>query len=210
MASNAQTATTIIHTVALDGDQNIAAFRDSTSKFKTIRVTIHTTGGWPNSPHSDNHVTIFLLLEQGGAVQVDMRTDPNDRRGQLVWKLVNYQQSLSQIKAFDYQLATAVEVWVLYRFIRYEKALHQYLFSAGGSGCHYWNYNLIRLMTLASDKFSLHVDVPNHVWNVFGKWYSRTGAERPNSILQGEFQNYAEWYEDWYGEDDEDDEEDEE
>lgn len=133
-------STTITHTVALDGDRNLAAFQDNTSKFKTIRVTIHTTGAWPNSLHSDNHVTVLLLLEQNGAVQVDMRTDPNDRRGQLVWKLVGYEHSLSQIKAFDYQLATAVEVRTLYRAIRYDWALHQYLFSAGGSGCHYWKY----------------------------------------------------------------------
>ncbi|KAF2254234.1 hypothetical protein BU26DRAFT_135092 [Trematosphaeria pertusa] len=97
-ASNAQTAnsptatasgasttsTTITHTVALDGDENIATFRDNPSKFQTIRVAIHTTGPWPNSPHSDNHITILLLLQEGGAVQVDMRTDPGDRRGKLV------------------------------------------------------------------------------------------------------------------------------
>lgn len=60
-------------------------------------------------------------------------------------------------------------------------------------------------MTSNPDRFRLHEHVPNHVWNVFTKWYSRTGAERPNNILQGEFQDYADWYEDWYGEDEEDD-----
>ena len=132
----------ISHTVGLDRDHNLDYFQNNTSKFKTIRVTIHTTGPWPNnSPHSDNHVTILLLLEEGGAIQVDMRTEPNDRRGQLLWKLVGYQQSSSEIKHVDYQLAAAVEVKVLYNAIRYEWGYHQYLFSAGGSGCHYWKYD---------------------------------------------------------------------
>lgn len=48
-----------------------------------MRITIHTTGAWPNSPHSDTHVTIFLILNEGGAIQLDMRTDVGDRRGQL-------------------------------------------------------------------------------------------------------------------------------
>ncbi|KAH8727389.1 hypothetical protein GQ44DRAFT_704275 [Phaeosphaeriaceae sp. PMI808] len=50
--------TSITHIVGLRGDHNLDYFQNNTSKFKTIRVTIHTTGPWPNSsPHSDNHVT---------------------------------------------------------------------------------------------------------------------------------------------------------
>jgi hypothetical protein len=131
----------ITHTVGLRGDQNLNYFQNNTSKFRTIRVTIHTTGPWPNSSHSDTHVTIFLLLIEGGAIQVDMRTDPGDRRGQLQWKSVVYQQSSSEIKHVDYQLAVAVEVKVLYNAIRYDWSYHQYLFSPGGSGCHFWKYN---------------------------------------------------------------------
>ena len=136
------TATSITHIVGL-GDQNLACFQNNTSKFKTIRVTIHTTGAWPSSNHSNNHVTIFLLLENHRAVQINMRTDADDRRGQLIWKLVGYQQSLSEIKHMDYQLATAIEVRILYNAIRYDWKYHQYRFSAGGSGCHYWKYKYV-------------------------------------------------------------------
>lgn len=132
----------ITHIVALDGGANQARFEDNNSTFTKIRVTIHTTGPWANSPHSNNHVTTFLILDQGGAVQIDMRTDDGDRRGQLYWKLVNYQNSSSEIKAFDYSLGSPVPVYILYRAIRYEWKLHQYLFSSGGSGCHYWKYEL--------------------------------------------------------------------
>ena len=63
-------------------------------------------------------------------------------------------------------------------------------------------YCLLAKMINTPDKFSLHSDVAAHVWNFFQKWYSFTGVERPNTILQGEFQNYTEWWHDWYGEDD--------
>lgn len=77
-----------------------------------------------------------------------MMADPGDRRGQLVWKRVLYLHSLSEIKFFDYSLGAPVPVYVLYKAIRHEWKLHQYLFSSGGSGCHYWKYRL-------SDSFEL-------------------------------------------------------
>jgi hypothetical protein len=71
-----------------------------------------------------------------------------------------------------------------------------------------FSYSLIAKMTASPDKFSLHADAPAHVWNLFQKWYSRTGVERPNNVLQGEFQSYATWWNDWYSADDDEDEDD--
>lgn len=216
----------ISHIVAL-AEQNREHFEYNTSTFTKMRVTIHTTGAWEGSVHSDNHVTILLILDSGGAVQVDMRTDDGDRRGQLQWKLVNYQHSSSEIRSFDYDLGAPVQVKTLYTAIRNDWSLHQYLFSAGGSGCHYWKYvhscysnecrllltrcSYVLLSKIANDtsRFSLHPDVPAHAWGVFGKWYSRTGAERPNDPpRQGQFQSYAEWWNDWFASEEEEDEED--
>ncbi|PGH11137.1 hypothetical protein AJ80_07239 [Polytolypa hystricis UAMH7299] len=87
-------------------------------------ITIHTTGAWSNSLHSDNHVTILLILNEGRAVQVDMRTNDEDRRGQLHWKLVDYQHSFSEIKFFDYDLGASVQVKTLHRAIRNDWKLH--------------------------------------------------------------------------------------
>ncbi|KIV98463.1 uncharacterized protein PV09_09729 [Verruconis gallopava] len=203
IASTSATSASISHIVALD-DRNIEHFQDNTSVFQRIRVTIHTTGAWPNSAHSDNHVTILLILTMGGAVQVDMRTDEDDRRGQLQWKLVNYQQSQSEIKHFDYDLGAPVQVRTLYRAIRNEWHLHQYLFSSGGSGCHFWNYMLLYKMAQDPNRFFLNSEVPAHAWAVFGKWYSRSGAERENHpIRQGDFLSYTQWWNDWFGKDEE-------
>jgi hypothetical protein len=71
------------------------------------------------------------------------------------------------------------------------------------------SYSLIAKMTAASDKFRIHEDVPGHVWNFFQKWYSRSGEERTNNVLQGEFQDYVGWWSDWYGEEEEEEEEEE-
>lgn len=61
------------------------------------------------------------------------------------------------------------------------------------------------------NRFFLHDEVPNHVRGVFSKWYSRTGAERANQpIRQGEFQDYAEWWNDWFSLDEEEEEGEEE
>jgi len=218
----------ISHIVAL-AEQNREYFDNNTSTFTKMRVTIHTTGAWAGSVHSDNHVTILLILNSGGAVQLDMRTDDGDRRGQLQWKLVNYQHSSSEIKSVDYELGAPVQVMTLYRAIRNDWNLHQYLFSAGGSGCHYWKYvhsrwsNLCHLLLtqwsyvllcrIAGDteRFSLNAEVPDHAWGVFGTWYSRSGAERPNSpIRQGQFQNYTDWWNDWFTPDEDEDEDEDE
>ena len=140
-SSTSAASSSITHIAGLDGDVNRVHFENGSAKFKTLRVTIHITGAWPKpSPHSDNHVTILLILISGGAIQIDMRIDANDRRGRLVWKRVDYQNSSSAIKSFDFDLDAAVQVKTLYKAMRFDWRSHQYRFSAGGSGCHYWAY----------------------------------------------------------------------
>lgn len=209
-------STSITHTVGLqEGNRDL--FANSTATFSTMRVTIHTTGAWPNSPHSDNHVTILLILNEDKFIQLDMRADSGDRRGQLVWKKVDYDHSRSEIKFFDCNLGSPVQVKTLYAAIRYDWQFHQYLFSGGGSGCHFWkcvyarsfeiyrrtltwrSYMLLRQMASDTNRFPLHPAVPDYIWSVFSKWYSLTGAERPNSILQGTFQTHKEWLNGWLG-----------
>lgn len=132
------------HVVALI-EENKEYYDQNISTFSRMRVTIHTTGAWPNSAHSDNHVTILLLLDNkhDEAVQVNMRTDTGDIGGQLQWKLVYFEHSITEIKLIDYDLGTPVQVKTLYNVIRNDWKLHQYRFSPGGSGCHYWKNILI-------------------------------------------------------------------
>lgn len=136
----APSTNSLAHIVGLDGDQNKQHFAENASVFRKMRVTIHNTGAWEGTPHSDNHVTIFLILENGGAAQINMRANDGDRRRQLKFRLINYQESSSEIKAVVYELKKPVTVMILYNAIRNDWKLHQYLFHTGGSGCHFWKY----------------------------------------------------------------------
>lgn len=125
------------HIVGLD-NSNIEHFRDSSLKFKKIRITTHTTGKWQGTPHSDNHVTVYLLLENSAnAVRVDMRTDEDDTRGQLEWRLLGHQKSGSAVRIDDYELGESVSVAEFYSTLN-DWGMHRYIFADGGSGCRYW------------------------------------------------------------------------
>jgi hypothetical protein len=125
----------IKHTVTPSGDENIAHFRDSRSTFHTIRVVVHTLGRQPNGM-SDNHVSVFLLLNEG-AIRLNMTTEEGFISGELVWSWDAYQISNSAIIHFDIALRFAVEVGTLYNQVR-SWGLQRYTFSGGGSGCRYW------------------------------------------------------------------------
>lgn len=58
-----------------------------------------------------------------------------------------------------------------------------------------------------AQRFLLDQQVPKHAWDIFGKWYSRTGVVRKNDpIREGKFQSDEDWYYNWYGQEDEEDE----
>jgi hypothetical protein len=71
-------------------------------------------GAWPNSLMSDNHVSIFLLVEGGGSVRIHMATELN---GYLQWSQHQYDLSGSAIHTQDYELehGAILEVAELYR-----------------------------------------------------------------------------------------------
>jgi hypothetical protein len=126
------------HAVGLGGDVNIQKFSENTKKFKHMRFVVHTTGAWPTSGLSGNHISIFLLLPNQESVRINMKTDSNDIKGVLVWSEHDYQTSSSEITHQDYE-CVEMEVRQFYNAIRYIWAMHRYQFSAGGSGCHYWS-----------------------------------------------------------------------
>jgi hypothetical protein len=126
------------HKVALENDQNVHLYRDNRSRFNRIRVVVYTMGAWPNSPISDNHVSVYLLVEGDGSVRINMATEFNDTKGFLQWSQHQYDLTGSAIHIQDYELGLNLEVAEFYRCIRDEWGLHRYQFSAGGSGCRYW------------------------------------------------------------------------
>ena len=127
----------IQHAVGFSGDHNREQFAHDQSIVRKIRVVVHTTGPWPNSPMSDHHVSVYLLLDNGRSVRINMTTQSNDDRGILYWTQLSYQQSNSAIIFFDYDAAAGLMVGHVYSMVR-EAGLHRYRFSGGGSGCRFW------------------------------------------------------------------------
>ena len=125
------------HAVQLNGDQNIEAFRDDESIVTQIRVVVHTQGAWPNSPLSDNHVSVYLLMGNGRSVRINMATEENDTRGVLIWSQLGYELSNSSIVHFDYSVIPGLKVGHVYQALR-TLGYHRYQFSGGGSGCRFW------------------------------------------------------------------------
>lgn len=71
------------HVVALSGDR---MFRQDRRKFGKIRLMIHPSNTWPISGISENHVPLYLIVENSdNVVRVDIRTDPPNLRGILIW-----------------------------------------------------------------------------------------------------------------------------
>ena len=62
------------------------------AKVTYVRVVAHTAGPMgPNTPMSENHWSIYLLLaEDGGSVRMNIRADPGNTTGRLEWSILAY------------------------------------------------------------------------------------------------------------------------
>jgi hypothetical protein len=106
------------HAVQLAGDRNVERFRNNNKTFTWLRFVIHTTGLWPTSGLSDNHASVFAILENNQSVRINMKTDANDIKGVLVWSEHDYELSTSTIRYQDYRLAKEITIAQFYCFIR--------------------------------------------------------------------------------------------
>ena len=102
------------------------------------RVVVHTPGGYPNSPMSDNHWSIYLLLSGGQAsVQMNMTAEYGDPTGTLQWKPVQYSVSRSSVRYWDFPIISGVTVKSIYALVM-SYGRNNYDMSGGGSGCRWW------------------------------------------------------------------------
>lgn len=114
--------------------------QNNTSIVTQVRVVAHTTGTMgPNTPMSENHWSVYLLLAGGGSVRMNMRADYGDSTGRLEWSILAYTDSNSRLQHWDYPVAQGITVKLIYELIRYNGRDH-YWMSRGGSGCRWWLY----------------------------------------------------------------------
>lgn len=104
---------------------------------QTVRITVHNTGQLQNSQCSDNHSSIYFLLQEGRAVQLNMRTEPGYIDGVYEITARQYQQSQSAIRQFDYRPAVAFTPGQVDELLK-DEDFDEYTFTNGGIGCRYW------------------------------------------------------------------------
>ena len=105
-------------------------------RVRIVRVVAHTLGAaGPNT--SDNHWSIYLLLDDHTSVRVNMRADPGYINGELRLTSQAYQLTNSAIQHFDFPTVGRVQVADLLRAV-YQNRRDEYDMSGGGSGCRYW------------------------------------------------------------------------
>lgn len=105
-----------------------------TRRVSCIRVVVHAGAAIDGS---DNHWSIYLLLQPGGSVRVNMVTDYGEIEGRLEWSDLAYLLTTSAIQHWDIPATMAIEVRHVADTI-YRNSRHRYQFSGGGSGCRFW------------------------------------------------------------------------
>ncbi|KAN0083906.1 hypothetical protein V8E54_002994 [Elaphomyces granulatus] len=109
--------------------------QQDTRRVEKIRVVVHT--GYALD-QSDNHWSIYLLLQDGGSVRANMVTkEYGHPGGYLVWSDLEYDLTNSAIQHWDFPVTQAITVQNVATTI-YRNNRHLYHFSGGGSGCRYW------------------------------------------------------------------------
>jgi hypothetical protein len=110
----------------------------NTSSVTHVRVVAHTVRPMgPNTPMSENHWSIYLILAHGGSVRMNMAAYPGHRAGTLEWSILNYEVSNSALKYWDFPAVQPLEVHHFCEVIAHHGRT-QYWMSGGGSGCRFW------------------------------------------------------------------------
>lgn len=100
-----------------------------------IRVVAHLSqdiGGM-----SENHWSIYLLLEGDASVRLNMTAEYGNTTGTLVVNEFSYQLTSSALRHWDYNVVPGVTVQMVRDVVRFQ-GRDRYQFSGGGSGCRYW------------------------------------------------------------------------
>jgi len=153
------------------------------------RVVVHTTGPLgPNTPMSDNHWSIYLLLAAGGSLRLNMRADWDeaaeawDTTGILDCSTHTYIQTNSCIEYWDYPVP-GISIGQICTLL-WNKERDAYEMSGGGSGCRYWVYSIIWLL---EDNRYASVGSANNLWPSLLFRYSKSGEKRDLPMVEGNF-----------------------
>jgi hypothetical protein len=86
---------------------------------------------------SENHWSIYFLLEGGQSIRINMTAEPGNPRGRIEWTTYEYQLTSSALRHWDYPLVGRITFENVHDLVLY-CGRDRYQFSGGGSGCRYW------------------------------------------------------------------------
>lgn len=107
----------------------------------TVRVVVHTMGYVQANPRSENHWTIYLLLQSMESVQINFRVGGAGEDDRMTIEHRSYQISNSAIKYWDFASKNGATVRKFLECI-YARDRDSYRMNSEGQGCHYWVYVL--------------------------------------------------------------------
>lgn len=105
---------------------------------RRVRVVMHTTGPMaPGSLASENHSSLYCLLDEGQSYQFNMYAQGNDPTGRLYHGRRDYQLSHSAITFFDYSVIVAFTPRNVHELLA-DQGLLAYTFRDGLMGYRHW------------------------------------------------------------------------
>ena len=104
-----------------------------------VRVVAHTMGAVVHGGQlSQNHWSIYLIVEGGGSVRLNMAiTTPSDDTGKFSVTRHQYTETQSAVRYFDFAAGDSITVGHVLCLIQ-DKARHRYRMTPTGVGCRHW------------------------------------------------------------------------
>ncbi|KAH6719533.1 hypothetical protein BKA61DRAFT_473500 [Leptodontidium sp. MPI-SDFR-AT-0119] len=132
---------------------------------------------------SENHWSIYLLLQSGASVRMNMTAQYGEPTGKLVVDEFKYQLTNSALRHWDYEMVSGVTVKMVKDLVYYQ-GRDRYQFSGGGSGCRYWCYTV--LQDLESYKYVVNGSYAK-LWPHLQFRYSKSREPVKLNWVEGDF-----------------------
>ncbi|KAG9231499.1 hypothetical protein BJ875DRAFT_498264 [Amylocarpus encephaloides] len=157
---------------------------------KSVKVVVHTTGAiGPNTPMSNNHWSIYLLLANNkGSLRLNMRAEWDDTTeawnttGILECSTHAYTLTHSAIGSWDYTVPDVTVGWIC--TLLWNEERDTYDMSGGGSGCRWWVYCIIQLL---ENQRYISSGSAEDLYPKLLFLYSTSGETRDLPMVKGEF-----------------------
>lgn len=171
---------------------------------RTVRLVTHTQGPVGDQGMSENHWSIYLLVDSNKSVRLNMSAEPSYIDGNFSYTAHDYQESRSSIRAWDYAAIgpfTAGQAIAVLLSYGMTGTICLVVVRVVGSGCECTNQAELLALLLTSDMVRCRFNVISlfrslgwisprsreHSWQILHFKYGASGTSRPIAMVQGSF-----------------------